>query len=812
MTRALVVAALLALTGAAARAQAPAATEAPAPPELPVGVEVGLGFAGRCPAANFIPVAADLTNRGAPATVTFVLRTDDGGALLTLGPVDLAAGERRRLTGVIPAQAGTLVATVTTAAGEVAGQAVVHPDVASGRILVALDRRGATPADLSDLRTSEPDARGQPAEVRWAAPVVAQLEDLPATPLGWNGAGAVLLGDLDARAWPEPAARALAAWVVRGGNLIISVGPRASALRRSQLGVHLGPALDPLPDAAPDRDVAPAELAALLGQLAQLGRGGDPPEAPAVQAGAALARLLEPERASSDEVLLRCGGRPFVVRRRHGLGRVTLVGADLWAPPLLHSSLTPRLVEALIDDGPAHQPRAADLFGELKNVRQPARVGPAFALLILFALLAGPGIYFVLRGRRRGILLWAAIPALTLAFTAVVPLHRVWLRDAESTLVGVRLIEGRAGRPVAAEATDVLIFSGSLDPKTLEYAGRDVVAYGIVPQLRGRRDQPDLGAALGGGPDGAAFSLPIALWGTRYVAFEATGEAPAVTGSVALSFGGGELREDAGRDPEARLRMAWDGPSLRDAVVLFPGGGGGGMLHRVGDVAPGEKVDEPVQARSPQSIEGNDLATLLTKRLIEARYLRSVDRERRAWLLGQLDVRSPLKAAPNVRARSFTTLVALELDVVYADAIPFGVARAAREGATVAAVDSGVVERLVTTRLALPDGAGRRARSVRARLNGARPRTLARAQLDVLDAATGEWRRILPLPDEQDEPAGRRLDVDLGEPASLVSDQGELLFRQRLRRPRGDQDEAHLVQVDVAVDWETPSPAQPPPR
>lgn len=768
--------------------------------DLPVAVEVTLGFGNKVPQDGFLSLAVDLTNRGAVTNALVTIHAQDGGnVLLRLGPVELEATARRRLVGVVPArptlEAGALIVTVEDAAqGALLGQATVHPEGAPSRLLVALDRRGGAPADLSSLRTLEAGS-----DTRWSAVITTRLEDLPQSPLGYSGLGAVLLGDLELEAWPDAEARALAAWVARGGHLVVPVGPRARLLRgRSLLGRHLGAALRPLPDAPPERDVALDGLLRRLRGTFGLDAGDAAPAAPA-PAFAAL--LPSPE----DLVLLRAGERPFAVRRRHGLGLVTLVAADLWAPPFLHSPVTARLLEALLTDGPVHAPRSRLLFKELAGVRQPARVGPAFAVLIIYALIVGPGVYFVLRARRRGILLWVAIPLGAAVCTALVPLYRIVLRDAESTLVGVRLIEGWSGQPTSVETTDALLFSGSLEPKRFEYVGADAVAFSVVPPRR--RGSPDLGAALAAGPDGLAFSLPVALWGTRYLSFEASGGPPGAEGAVHLRFP--DLAEDAAAEPTARLRLRWDGPTLRDAFVIYPAGPGplGHAFAR--DLSPGTVVDEVARSTSPQSLGAreSDLGGLVTGQLLAAHFLPTVGRERVAYLMGLVESPAPLRALPNVRTRAFATVVAIELPVVFENAVPYGVARATREGSTVGAVGSGSVEREVRTRLLLPGGAGRQAARVRVRVTAQRVRSVHRLRLDAFDWRAGDWVALLPREEGEEEREGltRRVDLSLDEdPARFVSADGAVLLRQRFTRARQDTDEANVAQLDVAVEWVEP--------
>lgn len=807
----LVVTALGSSRGQDAAPATPTSTDAPPPAaevapatDLPVSVEAALGFGNRVPADGFLSVAIDLTNRGATTNAQVIVRAEEGGnVLLRLGPIELEGGVRRRVIGVVPAkpvlEAGTLTFAVTDPEGRLLGAAQVSPEATPARLLVALDRRGGAPSDLSTLRTIEGlGPNGQPNEVRWTAVVVSRLEDLPQSPLGYSGLGAVLLGDLDLESWPEPEARALAAWVARGGNLVVSVGPRARLLRgRSLLGKFLGGALKPLPEAPPERDVPLDELVRKLRGTYGLD-AGDPAGAPPAPA---LATLLP---GPDDVVVQRANDKPFIVRRRHGLGQVTLVAADLWAPPFLHSSLTARLLETLLSNGTSHSPRSQLLFKELAGVRQPARVGPAFAVLILYALIVGPGVYFVLRAKKRGILLWLAIPIGTVICTALVPLYRIVLRDAESTLVGVRLIEGWSGQPLTVETTDVLLFSGSLDAKRFEYKGDDAAAFAVVPPRR--RGAPDLGAVLGGGPDGAAFSLPVALWGTRYVSFEASGAAVAGEGAVRLSLPGpGDDPTGAG-EPVARLSLRWDGPTLRDAFVLYPGSAVP-LAHKLTrELARGDALDEPLRAVSPQSIEGreSDLGGLVVEDLLASSYIEATDRERKAFLIGQLDSPPPLRALPNVRTRALATIVVVELPVVYEDAVPYGVARVVREGSTVAAVGSGTVEREVRTRLLLPTAQGRTAAQAQLQVTAQRVRSVLRLRIDAFDWRADDWVALLPREegDEEREGAGRRIELPLEDPARFVSADGAVLLRQRFLRGRQDSDDVHAAIIDVSVEWE----------
>lgn len=814
-----------AASGAAAQPVVQQEGADPAAPPAPVKIEVALGYAGKVPGQGFVPVTVDLTASG-PYTVSVTFQAEEAShVLLRLGPVELAPGQRRRLQGVAPADAlqdaGDVLVSVEGQGGGLLGRTRVEGERVAARMLLVLDKRGALPADFSALKTREPHPSGNPGlplvDVRWTAAILSSDQDLPTSPLGWTGAGAVLLGDLDAPTWGEPEVRALAAWVHRGGHLLVSVGNRATALRRSLLARRLGPAVLPLRDQEPFR-AAPLgrtwrELAAAWGVEEGAGSAADAPS---------LA-VLRPE--AGDEVLLRDDqGRPLALRRLHGQGQVTFVGVDLWREPFLHNALTAHLVEALLTDGPRHLPRSQILFGELAGVRQHAQVGPAFAVLILFALLAGPGVYFVLRGKKRGIWLWVAIPLMTAAFTGLVPLYRIVLKNAESTLVGVRLIEWRQGEEQALETTDVLVFSGSLEEKRLELTGEDAVAFAMIPPRRLNQGTPQLGQPLGAGPQGAAFGLPIALWGARYVSFESTGPAPQLGGSLELH---GE------RSAIGVLKLEWKGDvPLDNPCVLYRGPTGAVFVHAVGrSLQPGESI----QARTEPLLAtgfgvGKDFPALIMDRVIAGRFLGVVEQRGGAFLLGSIDQGPRLRALPNVNVRQLPSVLVAAVPLLHRDAIPFKVLRTRVETTTVAEVSSTSLEREVMTEVRLPAGVeARPLKQVQLRLVGAvlDRRNVARVQLEAWRPDPGVWERIA-LDSEENDP--RRLSeremnlrfpsppaqsaTPLPDPLGWIERQeGEgprIRFRQRFVRSRRDPDEVHTVAIDLSLSWQPEAGATPP--
>ncbi|HBP16735.1 MAG TPA: hypothetical protein DEA08_02940, partial [Planctomycetes bacterium] len=223
--------------------------------DLPVSVTPRLGLADKTPRRGFVSVQVDLTSRDEAREVRVVLRPVEGEApLLELGPVTLEAGAPRRVRGLAPARlisdAGALL--VEAMSGETrVGVALAYPDPSYDRVLLLLDRHSAPPVDLSKIQTRQTAGRGV-REDSWLTASIARADELPENPLAYTGVNAVLLGDLSDVRWSSAQAAALAGWVARGGHLIVSLGARASGLRKSELGRALGTGLDPLPvDPAP---------------------------------------------------------------------------------------------------------------------------------------------------------------------------------------------------------------------------------------------------------------------------------------------------------------------------------------------------------------------------------------------------------------------------------------------------------------------------------------------------------------------------------------------------------------------------------
>jgi hypothetical protein len=649
----------------------PGTAHAQAPPAWHVELDVGLG--GKASQDGFTPLAATVENDSDhDENVTVVVREPVTLApLARLGPVFVPHGRKQPVIvrGVAPAEPiaqakdNLLVQAVADERVLVETQAKADT-LPRDRLLVVLDKTGGLPFALPSggLRSTEnaPVRRTRgttsPGGAAWTTAFIADQDSLPVTPQAWTGAGAVFLNELRLEAWSAPQARALAGWLGRGGDLVIAVGERAELLRKSHLGEALDAELEALPLVAPRLDV-------------DVGEG----------ARAAKVAVLEP--TARDRVILRDGqGQPLALQRRCGAGRLTLLAFDPWQPPYLHEEATRGLFERILSLGPRYRPRTETLFPELSQLRvQPARIGPAFAVLLLYALLVGPGIYFSLRPKKKGLLAWVLVPAVTLLFSALMPLYKLVLARSESAMVTASLVETNADDPWESETADALVFSGGLEHHDMAVRGNDVTASILLPPRGFRAGPPRAGATLGvpfEDETSLHFGVDVPLWGARYVSAELLHrEAKArLPGSRVLVTKNG-----------VQLELGNDGPTaLEDAIVLFPDFRAGihCMYHELAlPLKHGDRLDVVAEHKTPANwVSGGpaqkDLSQTLSRRLVSERLVRRVEDAHdpfEAYLVGHASEAPPaMTATPHVRLRAQAVLVVARIPVVFGDLVPYG--------------------------------------------------------------------------------------------------------------------------------------------
>lgn len=231
----------------------------------------------------------------------------------------------------------------------------------------------------------------------------------------------------------ESQARALREWVLRGGNLIVSLPSAGQS--------WTNPRVNPLHDMLPVAEVTRLDAVDLRTHAALLQpRGGV--ELPAEATVHAIEPLADAAPSEAQVILAAPDGTPVAVRRVHGAGTVTLVGYDM-SDTRIAARLDPRYFwhrvlgnrfEVLTRDEirqlevsgqasfPFFEPIRLDhdLASQIaKQGRAGAGVLLGLGVFALYLILAGPGGYGILRMRNATHHAWVAFVASIGAFAAL---------------------------------------------------------------------------------------------------------------------------------------------------------------------------------------------------------------------------------------------------------------------------------------------------------------------------------------------------------------------------------------------------------
>jgi hypothetical protein len=350
--------------------------------------------------------------------------------------------------------------------------------------------------------------------------------------------------------------QALTDWVRMGGQLVLG-------------GSKLEQLLSQLPEqlrlAAPGPIAAPQPIA-LLAEL---------------DAATPSSVTLTP--AADTAVVARVAAAALAVQREIGAGRVTQLGLSLSAPELAalpaQSAFWPQLVRPPISSAqmngmPSLEEARAQQFAmalmTLPVLAMPP-LGLLAALLALYMLVIGPGLYFVLRRVDRQAWGWVAIPVVTLIFSLGAYGYGLRLRGNDIVLNQLTVIEPSAGR------SHVQTYAGIFSPRSASY---DVISPSDA------LFQPLINT-MWGGATGASVSANFAQGGAGVRALD-------VTQWSMSSFSAEQMVDGAPLGAELTL----SGNTLRGSVrntgvavvrglILFQGS----RILNLGDLQPGESRD-----------------------------------------------------------------------------------------------------------------------------------------------------------------------------------------------------------------------------
>ena len=400
--------------------------------------------------------------RGRPMWVVVALenRAQERTVLLSVGGmssqrellVDLARGGRKEVGLLAP----------TASLGDVK---VVVKDAESGERLFTTSARtrlrersdpviayiGARPPGLRapEERNDGIDAFDLPWEEQRKHTVRTTPRLLPHTWRAYSG--------IDALYWPAPQwdrlaapqARALEAWVLAGGHLIVAEDDGWRAVAAHDLA-RLLPATPTGVDVVED----PAVLSQLLGPSASLGRGFADGE-PLLALPKSLPLLAATARPGARSFLSYEEQIPLGWTWALGDGRVSLLRTGI-----ARTGRTPTYDEWLAWTVGRTRPRMPEIYGNLASADEPnLDIHPAalLCLLMLYVLMIGPVDYLVLRHFKRRELTLLTYPAAIVLFSALAWLGMVLSVDASTFLTRTEYVHWHLGpdaledRPIGSE-------------------------------------------------------------------------------------------------------------------------------------------------------------------------------------------------------------------------------------------------------------------------------------------------------------------------------------------------------------------------
>jgi hypothetical protein len=399
---------------------------------------------------------------------------------------------------------------------------------ASVGLIGVLGRRGL---GLSALENIPPDETGEHlAQGHERIEVLTRLDPaaLPDRWMGLDGFSALVWADAAPERTPADSAAAVREWVARGGHLVVVL----PAIGQSWLSRGANPLFDLLPSVTVDRseDATYEPLRALLADRP----GVDMP-------ARATLHVLEPspdaEPGAAVVVLRAPGGEPIVVRRRVGVGAVTLVGVDLLHPVLARESLPSVGAfwnRVLGRRGPADPAwRLAEireenvLFQRLESlylddaiageIAQTGRAAAGVLLgIVVFAAywaIAGPVGFYALRATRRSQHAWVVFLLCAGVFTGIAWTGAAALRPQNVNVSHLTVLTGVHGQGLqrARVWTSVLLPTYGSSEVTFGSAGGSFDVGGRpleLTQALSPWDARRAEASGGGFPDTRAYVIP----------------------------------------------------------------------------------------------------------------------------------------------------------------------------------------------------------------------------------------------------------------------------------------------------------------
>lgn len=235
-------------------------------------------------------------------------------------------------------------------------------------------------------------------------------DDLPADSLQLGTLDMLVVNDVPTGGWPQDRIDAIRGWIIRGGTLVVSGG------------AGYAKTADAFADLVP---VAPGGTATLDSTQVLEAIGGEP-----LAAGAPVTVSTGEFQAGS--VTLADGGVPLAAVRPYGSGYVVYAAFDPSLEPLAGWGGNPVLWERILGSAGLLPSAMQSYYGYYYDFwnydsvlayfpsLEPPKTGSLSLFFIVYALLAAPVLYLLLRKFDRREWMWWLIPALSIACSVVI--------------------------------------------------------------------------------------------------------------------------------------------------------------------------------------------------------------------------------------------------------------------------------------------------------------------------------------------------------------------------------------------------------
>lgn len=544
---------------------------------LQVQIAAEANFDGNFRAGEWIPVTVSLANNGAAVTGDVILEAGSAGGndVRYAQRVELPSRSQKVLT-LYARQAGGSSLAVWFAAGNerVDAPAITLRSLRSVQELVGVVADDAVVGE--EIRRALTNAYG----TSQLEAVVFTPDQIPANTYGLGSFSGLVIGDASTGRWSTEQRAALAAWVARGGKLIVTGGPNA---RKAAEGLGELPPLRP-------RDSRTTT------SLAALGSGG-----PAGQWVLATGELISEATRQFEQ-----DGVPLVVSRPWGHGTVVSFAFDpatasfanwsggraFWSRFALDTPMPATLQDPYDPSytgsaGQGGQPyRITNILSDLPGLSLP----PTWAIglvLLLFIILIGPVNYLVLRRLDRRELAWVTIPVLTLLFAAGIYAYGASTKGRDITVNSVSIVRIAPDARAAELQAFYGVFAPSRGKRDFSLPA-DVLFTGFSQQGLGDPDELGRDVLFEQGANGGVRAASFAQWTQRSVAAQGLVDPAPLAIKAELRWQGQKL---------VGMVTNTSGAAIEDALLVYKDG-----YLDVGDLAPGasKAVDwTPVPAPVP---------------------------------------------------------------------------------------------------------------------------------------------------------------------------------------------------------------------